>query len=697
MGHGGVEYGMPDPGSSGVLVNETGLPDQAVHDAVATFMEESGIFGQGDSGGSLNFGNNALSYQSWPQMQGNSMMARRGPFRPPWNTFEEIKYAREMAERDDDIGSAIGAMIALAFRDEAQQAAEDEVTQAIFEQMAEDSRIDQAMKNIYWEYLIAGQFTTVSLFTRDNISFTPDGTDRQRTRNMVIPRIGLIPAEQIRVVDSDLFPGEGTLAYFPEDEKIQMWLRERFNPSTSAARLAEMRREDPVSFALFTGPVQMPWEASDNYTSGQIVYTLNPRMAARTSMPKGAWKYPRPPLTRNFPLLEAKRLLNIMDHALLAGGANFLVVAKKGSNERPALPAEVANLRDVIKRASQTGVIVGDHRIDIQIITPELKELLNAEKRSMLARRLTRALMRLPEFAEMGGGQATETSDVEIATAVIESDRRDIVSHIKRSIYAEVMKRNAGMNGKPPDLWHPKIILQGTQYFNDYILKARDRGDISRKAAVEAGGFNYRAQVAQRKREKAAGDDRVMTPGQVPFSSPNAGPQDNNEGRPRGSSAGNGRNGPQPSSPAQARPSRPVQRNAGETVRAIFDEEQARVFRVGDLTEQIMEDYAETLHFGRVSSIEHQAIESGETTQRGPRVVVPIETEDELSDFQAVRLDDDTAIIVGTRGYDGAKLTAALSFKAPRWDVPHAEDQAIAWGFRPTIANPEHEESPVDN
>ena len=45
-------------------------------------------------------------------------------------------------------------------------------------------------------------------------------------------------------------------------------------------------------------------------------------MVGRSTMPKGAWSYPRPPMTRTFALLEAKRLLNIMDLALLQGGSN---------------------------------------------------------------------------------------------------------------------------------------------------------------------------------------------------------------------------------------------------------------------------------------------------------------------------------------------------------------------------------------
>jgi hypothetical protein len=75
-----------------------------------------------------------------------------------------------------------------------------------------------------------------------------------------------------------------------------------------------------------------------DYTGfGTRAYRLNPRMAHRTTAPYDA-DAPRPLLTADFALLEAKRLLNLMDYALLQGGMNFIVVAKKGTDERPALP-----------------------------------------------------------------------------------------------------------------------------------------------------------------------------------------------------------------------------------------------------------------------------------------------------------------------------------------------------------------------
>jgi hypothetical protein len=297
-----------------------------------------------------------------------------------------------------------------------------------------------------------------------------------------------------------------------------------------------MGRQDRVSANLFTGVINVStYDALDHNELpcyGGKLYTLNPRMVKRTTFPKGSWKYPRPLLTRNFALLEAKRLLNIMDYALLQGGSNFIVVAKKGSDQLPAQPAEITNLQNVVRKASKTGIIVGDHRLEFDIITPKLDELLNPKKRNLIGRKLAMAMLRLAENgAEETGGEGVKSDD-ETTARVVMADRSIVIRHIENHAYEETVSRNKSLFNKGrPSIWAPKIVLQGTNFFTDYILKLRDRGDIPRSWAVGYAGFNWDAAVEERRREVQRGDDEVMQPGSVPHSSPDAGPQDNNPGR----------------------------------------------------------------------------------------------------------------------------------------------------------------------
>jgi hypothetical protein len=656
----------------GMVVNETDLPDSVVTEAVGTYIEEhASVLGVAQG----------TTFQTYANE--GSLLAR-AKFRTPSNVFEEIALARDMVERDDDVGAAVGAMLALAFGEGMQHAHEDEVTVALFDEVARHANLDMRFKEMYREYLIAGAVTTVELFTRESFQFRPHGAERQRTRTVVAPLLGVLPGELVRVLDSDLF-GTGRLAYRPATGAQENWLAEFFSQSTSAARKAEMRRENRVLASLLVEEVELPFDDpglfapanAEDPPGGRKVYVLNPRMVRRTTMPKGPEKYPRPPLTRNFALLEAKRLLNLMDYALLQGGANFLVVAKKGSDQRPAQQAEITNLRETIKRASRTGVIIGDHRLAIEVITPDLRELLNPDKRKLLARKLVGALLRVPDFKESDSAEGVR-ADVEIFSRVIASDRQDVRRHVENGTYREVARRNsATFSQGAAGVWFPKIVLQGVNYFTDLVLKLRDRGDISRKRAIEAGGFNYEAEVQQRRLEKGSGDDRVMTPAAVPFSSPNAGPQDNNSGRPRGSSSDNDR-------PPDVRPTRVVTRTPGETVRAIEDPEYG-IVRIGERTHGVLEEYPDRA-IGRLTRLEMDAlarIADGnlETFQEGPLTIVPVNPGYQVEDVRAVRLATGLSMLVGKRGDDGALVARALSFRTPEFDGLAAEETALRWGY----------------
>lgn len=645
----------PPQTPAGTIVNETDLPDALIQEAVQDYFIENSSMAWARSS----------TFQNY---SGTGSMLTRREYRTPTNVIDEMKLARELAERDDDVAAAIDAMIAIAYADGMENFHEDEKTVGLFNGVARSANLDMALKEMYREYLITSSLVTASLFTRENVEWTPTKGD-SREESMAVPLIGVLHAEDVRVIGDDTF-GTATLAYDPPDAKLRQWLDTFFDPHTTPAMKAELGRTNRVAANMFIGIIEQTdnyWSEDDQpYNSGRL-YLLNPRMVHRTTMPKGTWKYPRPLLTRNFALLEAKRLLNIMDFALLQGGSNFIVIVKKGTDERPALPGEVQQLTNVVRAASKTGVIVGDHRLSIEVITPDLKELLNPDKRKLIGRKLTQALMRTPEAGTEQAGSEGMKAETEMQSRVIASDRLDIKRHVERFIYSEVVKRNKRQLGSgAAKLWFPKIVLQGTQFFTDYVLKLRDRGDIPRKWAVEAAGFDYEAGVQQRKRELESGDDETLIPGTVPHSSPEAGPQDNNSGRPPG-----GRDD---------RPRTTINRNPGETIRAFYDETAEQIVRIGNVTEAILEEYPDYTT-GRITAIEREALEDEQTISRGGVTAFAVNPGDEVENTKAVRLRDGLSMVTGQRVRDGALIAKVLVFREPEFSVADSETAVARWGF----------------
>lgn len=440
--------------ATGVVIdNRTELPDDVVREAVSAHWVETAA---------MQFGNPS-SFQLYATNAGGNLLAR-SPFRTPSNVIDEIKLARQVVDTDDDIAAVIGQALATAFGDGMQNLHEDEKTISLFNKIcgplaAGGMNMDMVLKEMYREYLIAASVTTLSLFTRTRYNFKPSGGGDNIQAQLATPLVGVLPAENIRATANDIF-GNSPLAYYPDDIHLQEWLQEFFGDHTTAARKNQMRVDQPILAAIFTGKIVVPWNDDDMFSAGKTLYTLNPRMVHRTTMPKGATAYPRPPLTANFALLEAKRLLNIMDYSLLQGGTNYIVIARQGSDQLPAQQPEIDNLVDQVRTASRTGVLVGDHRLSIDIITPKLEELLNKEKRTLIGRKLAMAMLRIPEQVTHDPGNSGAAQELEFTARSISSDRRDIKRHVEGTIYEEIVSRNPStFTDGPPTLWFPKIEI----------------------------------------------------------------------------------------------------------------------------------------------------------------------------------------------------------------------------------------------
>lgn len=645
------------PSDNVVVVNDTTEPDSEVLEAVkAEWVDRFGYAG-GASFRTYNSGGSAFA---------------RAAYTTPGDVFGEIELARDMIERDDDVAAAVDWMVAAAFEGGMENTHEDERTAALFDAIAANANLDHVFQDLYLEYLTSGQVNTVQLYTRKTLEYREFTDSALQSELVSAPRVGILPAENVRVIGNDMF-GTGQLGYIPESEKLASWLRKYFDPETSAGQKRRMAMQDRVSAAMFTGFVDLdPSDEEDDLLglmSDGRVWLLNPRMVHRSTAPKGNRKYPRPFLTRNFGLLEAKRLLNILDWSLLQGGASYIVVAKIGAKDKQGNPKEIADLTQQVARATKAGIMVGDGRLSFEVITPKLDNLLSPQKRRLLGRKLTMAMLRTPEHGtEEPGAEGMKAEQAEQAR-VISSDRRRLVRHVERAVYAEVVKRNPSLFNKgAPGIWMPKVVLGENQFFLDIVKTLGDRGLISRQTFAAVGGFDLKSEMTQRQREIDAGIDE-LTEVMVPHSSPNMGPQDSGGGRPLGATNG--------SKPDPFAPKRTITQNPGETVKTAQVGD--RTIRVGDKTLAIASSADSSL--GRVHRAERDAIAAGEPAVVGTKVVVPVRSRYELQDLRAINLEDGARLIVGRRKQDRALLTAAVVFRDRDGDIEAALDRVDAWGF----------------
>lgn len=500
----------PNPLVNAVVVNQTGMPDTQVGNAVNEQWEN--IVGERFV--------ELSSFNSSSQGGYNSMQAKpqglfvRSDYRMPTNPIEEMELAMRLYEEDDDVANTIGMMSAVAYSGMKNLHADQE-TEDFFNSIAYEVNLDARLREMYEQLLVASSVYMMTAYMRQTVPNFKSGPDP----SLVIPAITYLNQLSIRVISGSDF-GDPPLAQLVDDQTNAI-LSRLHSASTSAAEKNQIRKQNPLISALYIARFQPSLQQmSDDSTlsGGTNMWVLNPQLVKRytLNMNSSQSKYPQSLLRRVFGLCEAKRLLNIADWSLLSGAINYLVVVRKGSDKIPAHPLEIQNLQGLVKSAARSGVMVGDHRLQVDLIMPDMTNMLDDSKRSLLGRKIAKSIMRLPdvEFGRVEGGG---TPEGEIVSRVITSDRLLMKRLVERNLYHEIVARNPRVfrNGSPK-LWFPPVTITGHKFFNDQILKLRDRGDISRSTTVEVIGLDPSSEMAQRQREKDAGFDEVMTAVNVP-------------------------------------------------------------------------------------------------------------------------------------------------------------------------------------
>jgi len=508
-----------ETGANVAVMNKTGLPDEQVRQVVSEKwldIVESAALSAGPGGGSFSTRQTAPAglfvRQSWV---------------PPDDIIEEMELAMRLVDEDDDVANTIGMMSATAFQG-MKNLHPDADTVRFFNAAAAHMNLDHRFRELYESLITTNNVYMLKVFQSVQV---PQPKKAGRNPSIIMPQITYLNPLSIRVVSAGTL-GEPVLVQ-DVDQLTAGMLEARDNPGISATDQRELLQLNPVAMQLYTEKFeQNAVTQEDDLLQGlQNPYILNPNMVTRYTLTTRPWasKYGPVPLRRAFGLAEAKRLLNLMDYALLNGGINFLIVAKKGSDNLPAQQAEINNLQGIVQQSARTGVMVGDHRLELEILMPSMEALLDPSKRNLLGRKISKSLLRLPDF-EFGRIEGGGTPEAEIVGSNIMSDRHLIKRMIEGDLYNEIALRNSGVFKQgTPRLWFPPVTLSGDKFFVDYVLKLRDRGDIPRSWAVEAAGYDSEAAMAERQREVDAGFDEIMTAQNVP----NSGDTSDSTGRPR--------------------------------------------------------------------------------------------------------------------------------------------------------------------
>lgn len=508
--------------------------------------------------------------------QQRGSMFDRGAFTPPQNPYDEMRAARTALESDDIVSGVADITESFAFQGMKLESTEADEAD-VFNQWAGEVNMDGLLRRMWreefvlsqvvvaaqwgWrEYQVRGRVTSeaqeeehdaerlqqvtdqqLGVPTLPDKPKKPKGRKRRKKYRLWVP-INLTVLDATKIVPVAFSPlGPEKLAWCASKAEMGYW-----------SAVADGRIVDMEMSTFYLGQYKPPREEAERLAKMGVpvdqLLLLNPENVFRHTLTKGDYEaFPQLRMKSIFGLLDLKRQLQNADRASLVGAANYILLVKKGSDDRPATQEEVDNLKENYNFIAKMPVIISDHRLEIEIIAPKIDLTLQQEKWDLLD---TRLLMRLLGTLSLGArGQRNETN-LTLSHAVarmMESRRhmmkRAIERHLIRAIVEHPKNKKTGgdqqvIEQEPNLVFMPRHVTLG---FDAALLQAmlslRTQREISRETILEQFGLDQATEAMRMEHEEEIYDEVFKT--QIPFAAPGAG------GSPNGGPASPQANGAQ--------------------------------------------------------------------------------------------------------------------------------------------------------
>lgn len=450
------------------------------------------------------------------QRQGS--LFERDVYVGPDDIYKTMEIARHAAQHDDVVSGVIDSTEALAFG-KIDFESDDEDEEDIWNQIAADIDLDARLREMWREEFTVSQFYGAIYWGRKTYKVrgkSQKGVSRKKTfNNLLVPRgITLLDPMKVVPVGNLMFNNE-RLAYIADRGENDV-----------IDQVINGTKSDPTISALIQGRyipdrAERKWLADLLPESGGVdrLYTLHPKNVFRHTATRPHFeRFAEVRMRSIFELLDLKQQLRAMDRAHLLGGTNFIVLVTKGSDAIPAKPAEISNLQAQVRMVARVPVIVGDHRLKVEIVTPKLDATLQPEKYNGLDSRITARMYQMFNTGNYAAGAKGDDS-IKLARVVargLQARRHMLRRTVEKHIIRPTMEANEAFTSHAKLQFHPKRIdLDFDPNFANYILDLRDRGDISRESILDEVDFSQ-FDEARKRRVEAEKYDEVFTPVNVP-------------------------------------------------------------------------------------------------------------------------------------------------------------------------------------
>jgi len=466
----------------------------------------------------------------------------RDRYLSPVTYFDKVRLARE-AMRDDVIGGAADGTEALAI-DQVSVECEDARQEDVWNQILGDLNMDGQLRK-HWRALFSDSAAVCAVWWGTK-TYTPRltgpaGNAARKKFDLQVP-VGITFLDGTKIVPvGSLMFGQEMLAYAAEPLEAAVFdqilarrdgqevpatparlMRNRrpieIDPTGSGTSIAPISRfeiqesslDDPIVRRLIVGryiPDVMETLAllEDGVEDLSRLYLLDPAAVFRSTATR--LDYDRFPEVRGeswFELLDLKAQLRQMDRVHLVGGSHMIIIVRKGTDDIPALPEEIRALQASARTIASVPLIVGDHRLTVDIITPKLDVTLNREKHDTIDVRLFARAW--GSFIPTGDDLGDPTKIGQVIGRHLQSRRKMMRRDWELHLFQQIRDRNPTlMTERAKLVFQPaNIALAFDQAWASFLLDLRGGGEIAQGTVLAQFGISIADEARKVKREREA-------------------------------------------------------------------------------------------------------------------------------------------------------------------------------------------------
>lgn len=428
----------------------------------------------------------------------------------PATVYEQMQVAYLAAEEDDVVSGVVDTTESLAIGRMSVDTEDSDETD-IWNQIAESIDLEERMREMWREEFIVSQFCVATWW--DERSFKVRGKTRKKEFNDLTVPVGMTVLDPMKIVPvGNLLFNQEKLAYAADKGEYDLF-KAVINGDQAPDKVISQLMVAPY----VPGPVEHR-ELSQEGLPTDRLFLLNPANVWRHTSTKSQYqRFSSVRMKSVFELLDLKRQLRGLDRSVLIGSTNYLLLVKKGSDAQPAHPKELQALQGQVRSLARVPVIVGDHRLNVEIVTPKNDQTLQPERYNGIDSRITSRLYQMFSTGSYSSGTKGDDS-LKLARIVsrgLESRRHMIRKTVEKKVLIPTYKLNPQFSQEPGLRFHPKrVALDFDNTFAGFLLDLRDRGDISRESILEEVDFDQDVEFRRRKAEAEDYDDvfQTMTP-----------------------------------------------------------------------------------------------------------------------------------------------------------------------------------------